>query len=146
MRMDPERKVHSRERFSKIPISSSRPGPKVVRILSKDAGAARAGQENHASCRKLLAKSQIPVENGEIHLAIPDEGPDEGAELIDARGLKCPMPVILLGRRIAKTAAGGRVALVADDPASRLDIPVWCARNGHFLQAEGPWPDDPAAR
>lgn len=79
-------------------------------------------------------------------MAIPGEGPDEGAELIDARGLKCPMPVILLGRRIAKTAAGGRVALVADDPASRLDIPFWCARNGHFLQAEGPWPDDPAAR
>lgn len=62
--------------------------------------------------------------------------PLEPANEIDARGLKCPMPVVLLGRRMTKLAPGGVVTLTVDDPASRLDIPVWCARNGHFLHAE----------
>lgn len=78
---------------------------------------------------------------GKCHVA----GPDEWKDAIDARGLKCPMPVVLLGRRMARTAPGGLVTLIADDPASRLDIPVWCARNGHQVEADGPWKGDAAA-
>jgi TusA-related sulfurtransferase len=45
---------------------------------------------------------------------------------IDCRGQVCPMPVIELGRRIAEVAVGEVIALVADDAATRHDVPAWC--------------------
>lgn len=45
---------------------------------------------------------------------------------LDCRGQICPMPVIELGRRIADVDVGGVVAVVADDPAARHDVPAWC--------------------
>jgi tRNA 2-thiouridine synthesizing protein A len=53
--------------------------------------------------------------------------------LVDAGGLKCPLPV-LLARRALKTQA--RVVLVTTDPASVLDVPVFCAREGHLLMEQ----------
>ena len=49
-----------------------------------------------------------------------DKAPD-----LDARGLKCPLPVIRLAR-IARAADPGTVLLaLADDPAAEADIPAW---------------------
>ncbi len=68
------------------------------------------------------------------------QGEPRPATVVDARGLKCPMPVVLLGRRMAKANRGDAITLLTDDPASRLDIPVWCARNGHGLMSEATLP------
>lgn len=48
-----------------------------------------------------------------------------GLEL-DCRGRMCPVPVIELGRRIGDVEVGEVVAVVADDPAARHDVPAWC--------------------
>ena len=52
---------------------------------------------------------------------------------IDAKGQKCPMPV-LLASRAAKTLAPGQILLVeATDKGSRSDIPSWAKDTGNEL-------------
>jgi TusA-related sulfurtransferase len=59
------------------------------------------------------------------------------AELeLDCRGLKCPLPVITLARRIGEVPEGGIVTVLADDPAARADIPAWCRMRGHDYLGE----------
>ena len=43
---------------------------------------------------------------------------------IDARGLRCPTPVIELAKRIGEVPVGGLVAVLADDEAARHDVPA----------------------
>ncbi|MET0526144.1 MAG: sulfurtransferase TusA family protein [Nocardioides sp.] len=45
---------------------------------------------------------------------------------LDCRGQVCPMPVIELARRIPEIEVGEVVAVLADDPAARHDVPAWC--------------------
>jgi len=54
---------------------------------------------------------------------------------VDARGLRCPLPVLRLRRALAATPAQARVRLLADDPAARIDVPHFCAEAGHRLIA-----------
>lgn len=50
---------------------------------------------------------------------------------LDALGQRCPLPVILLARRIGDVDAGELVAVLSDDEAARSDIPAWCRMRGH---------------
>jgi TusA-related sulfurtransferase len=54
-------------------------------------------------------------------------------ELVDASGLACPLPVIELARAVERVPVGGRVRLLATDPAARVDVPVWCRMQRHHL-------------
>src|ERR1017187_9916917 len=45
---------------------------------------------------------------------------------IDALGRKCPIPIIMLAERIREIPIGATIAVLADDPAARPDIPAWC--------------------
>lgn len=45
---------------------------------------------------------------------------------LDCRGMLCPQPIIELGRRICDVAVGDLVAVTAEDPAARYDVPAWC--------------------
>ena len=54
-----------------------------------------------------------------------------GNELIDARGLKCPLPVLKLEKRIAGLAPGTELKVLATDPMAKIDIPLYCRQNGH---------------
>ncbi|GAA1475957.1 hypothetical protein GCM10009623_04030 [Nocardioides aestuarii] len=45
---------------------------------------------------------------------------------LDCRGMRCPMPVIELARRIEDVPVGGTVAVAATDVAARVDVPAWC--------------------
>jgi len=46
--------------------------------------------------------------------------------VLDCRGLRCPLPVIELARRIDAVPLGAVVEIVADDPAARADLAAWC--------------------
>jgi TusA-related sulfurtransferase len=65
---------------------------------------------------------------------------DDAAYLaVDAVGLRCPMPVLELARRVAaaELPPGSLVRLLADDPAAAADVPAWCAMRGHeYVGAE----------
>src|SRR5262250_2774464 len=46
--------------------------------------------------------------------------------VIDALGRKCPIPIIMLAEQIRDVPVGQLVAVLADDPAARTDVPAWC--------------------
>lgn len=46
--------------------------------------------------------------------------------VIDATGLRCPQPIIILARRIHEIAIGESLTLLANDPAALFDVPAWC--------------------
>ena len=52
----------------------------------------------------------------------------------DFRGLKCPLPVLKTRRALADIEAGGRLDVLADDPAASLDMAHFCEADGHELE------------
>jgi tRNA 2-thiouridine synthesizing protein A len=62
--------------------------------------------------------------------------------VLDCRGMRCPLPVIELARRIGEVAVGGVVAVVADDPAAATDVPAWCRLRGHEYVGTGDGMDE----
>ena len=59
-----------------------------------------------------------------------------GVPVIDARGTRCPTPVIRLARAAKGRAAGTVVVLLADDVAARSDVPAWARLKGHAVSAD----------
>ena len=55
---------------------------------------------------------------------------------LDARGLMCPEPVMLLHRHIGDVPVGGVLEVLATDPSTRRDVPKFCAFLGHELLSE----------
>ena len=60
---------------------------------------------------------------------------DERVEVVevDARDLRCPVPVIRLGAAIRDRPEGSLVRLLATDPAARSDVAAFCRMRGHEL-------------
>ena len=50
---------------------------------------------------------------------------------IDARGLKCPLPVLKMEKRLASLPSGASLLVLATDPMAKIDIPLFCRQNGH---------------
>ena len=63
--------------------------------------------------------------------------PPDGSEavVVDARGLRCPLPVIRLAQRVRDLVPGDLVEVWATDPAAAADIPAWCRMRGQELLA-----------
>lgn len=57
------------------------------------------------------------------------------AAIIDATGLTCPRPVLMLADGLADVAVGDTVWLTATDPTSQVDVPVWCRRHRQTLRS-----------
>ncbi len=53
--------------------------------------------------------------------------------ILDAAGLNCPEPVMLLHNKVRDLAAGGLLKVIATDPSTRRDIPKFCVFLGHEL-------------
>lgn len=53
--------------------------------------------------------------------------------VVDARGQRCPLPVIRLAQKVVDAPDGSEVILLATDPAAAHDIPAWCRMRGHHL-------------
>lgn len=51
--------------------------------------------------------------------------------LIDARGLKCPLPVLKLEKMLDGLPKGEAVTVLATDPMAAIDIPLYCRQRGH---------------
>ncbi|WP_375452460.1 sulfurtransferase TusA family protein [uncultured Devosia sp.] len=52
-------------------------------------------------------------------------------ETLDARGLKCPLPVLKMEKRLEGLPPGAVLAVLATDPIARIDIPLYCRQHGH---------------
>jgi tRNA 2-thiouridine synthesizing protein A len=52
---------------------------------------------------------------------------------LDAAGLLCPLPVLKARNRLESLKSGETLKLIATDPASVIDVPHFCAEQGHAL-------------
>ena len=57
----------------------------------------------------------------------------EPQESIDAIGLKCPEPVMLLHAAMRRLQSGQELTLSATDPSTERDVPNFCEFLGHAL-------------
>jgi TusA-related sulfurtransferase len=53
--------------------------------------------------------------------------------VVDARGQRCPLPVIRLAQALRDDPDVREVVVLATDPAAAHDIPAWCRMRGHHL-------------
>jgi tRNA 2-thiouridine synthesizing protein A len=51
--------------------------------------------------------------------------------VIDARGRRCPLPILDLARQIADVPVGATIVIEADDPAALPDVQAWCRMRSH---------------
>jgi tRNA 2-thiouridine synthesizing protein A len=55
---------------------------------------------------------------------------------LDAIGLRCPEPVMMVRMNIRKIAVGETLLVIADDPSTTRDIPSFCEFMDHELVAK----------
>jgi tRNA 2-thiouridine synthesizing protein A len=53
----------------------------------------------------------------------------------DARGLKCPFPVLTTNRALRQMEAGMVLKILFTDPTARRDLPSYCQDQGHQILA-----------
>lgn len=51
----------------------------------------------------------------------------------DARGMKCPVPIIRLSAALKTIPVGDELRILADDRGFPPDVRAWCAKVGHEL-------------
>lgn len=56
-------------------------------------------------------------------------------ERLDATGRACPVPVLMLARRIKALPAGAIVEVISDDRSFVDDVAAWCEHHGHRVVA-----------
>lgn len=52
---------------------------------------------------------------------------------IDARGTKCPRPIIELAKASRQACPGATIVILADDLAFESDVRAWCETTGNGL-------------
>ena len=57
------------------------------------------------------------------------------AAALDARGLRCPLPVLKARKALLALATGERLFVEATDPMAAVDFPHFCSESGHRLIA-----------
>jgi len=57
-------------------------------------------------------------------------------DVIDLRGLECPLPVLRLAKVLRACPAGVLLTAWADDPIAVIDIPHFCVEAGHVLVSQ----------
>lgn len=56
-------------------------------------------------------------------------------EILDLRGLKCPLPALFARRALSRAHAGQEIAILSDDPLAAVDVPHMCHEEGHAVLA-----------
>lgn len=56
-------------------------------------------------------------------------------EVLDLRGLKCPLPALRARKRLSGMAPGSLLVVEATDPMSAIDIPNMARETGDALEA-----------
>ncbi|MGF1716797.1 sulfurtransferase TusA [Photobacterium chitinilyticum] len=54
---------------------------------------------------------------------------------LEAQGLRCPEPVMMVRKTVRKMANGDTLLVTADDPSTTRDIPSFCRFMDHTLLA-----------
>lgn len=62
---------------------------------------------------------------------------EEAAALLDARGLRCPLPVLRARKAMRGVPPGGLLRVLATDPGAPADFAAFCEVTGHSLERSG---------
>ncbi len=62
-----------------------------------------------------------------------DHGAAGWAVDVDARGLRCPAPVLRAAVAARALPAGALLRVLATDPAAAVDLPAWARMRGHAV-------------
>lgn len=57
-------------------------------------------------------------------------------QILDARGLRCPEPVMIVRKAMRHIGKGQTLLIITDDPATTRDIPDFCLFMEHTLLAQ----------
>ena len=60
-------------------------------------------------------------------------------DLLDVRGLTCPLPVLRAKKTLKTIPHGARLTVMATDPSSVRDFQIFCQQTGHCLEE---WSED----
>lgn len=52
-------------------------------------------------------------------------------EVLDCKGLSCPMPLLKTKKAIQKLKSGQILEVLGTDPGTKQDLPAWCEKAGH---------------
>ena len=55
-------------------------------------------------------------------------------ETLDARGLRCPIPLVRTKLRMEELSDGEELVVLATDPEAAIDLAAWAADEGHDLR------------
>lgn len=58
---------------------------------------------------------------------------DQVAQVVDAKGLSCPMPIVKTAQAIKALASGQLLEVLATDPGSTKDFTAWAKSTGNEL-------------
>ena len=64
-------------------------------------------------------------------MTAPAEWPPAADRILDATGLRCPLPVLKLEAALRTLPPGATVAIRTDDPIALLDVPHAAREGGH---------------
>jgi tRNA 2-thiouridine synthesizing protein A len=53
--------------------------------------------------------------------------------IVDARGQSCPGPLVSLAKALKIAESGQAFELIATDPGSKSDVPIWATISGNEL-------------
>jgi len=57
----------------------------------------------------------------------------ESKQMLDARGLNCPLPILRTKKTLNGLQSGDTLKVVASDPGSLKDMASFCAQTGNTL-------------
>ena len=60
---------------------------------------------------------------------------NSATQTLDALGMRCPEPVMMVRLQMRKMQVGETLLIIADDPATTRDIPAFCRFMDHELLA-----------
>ena len=67
-------------------------------------------------------------------LNVIDARPEHAEQVVDARGLLCPQPMVMAKRALRGAESGALIEIWATDPLAPLDIEALCVRGAcHYL-------------
>lgn len=55
--------------------------------------------------------------------------------VLDAKGMRCPLPIVQIAKAVKKMSPGQTLEISADDPAFSEDVKAWCNITGNELES-----------
>ena len=105
----------------------------VAEYLSDKGYDAASLDGGYNAYRAYLQEKEQNAEAAEEKNISGDPGVSESYELIDAKGLKCPGPIVKVADYLRDKPEGVTVTVEATEDAFASDIRVWCDRTGNHL-------------